>query len=577
VIRPWREVRTGRHGSLRPGLRSLLLPRLMLICLLHVALAIAAVRPPAVAQDKPATPSNGGSYRIVGTVINVATGEPIQRAVVSALGQDQTHSTASVVSDTQGHFAIEGLPAAKYPLSASKRGFRTALYDDHEGYNTAIVTGPDQDTTHLIFFLVPGAVLHGVVSADGGDPVEGARVMLFEKPRHPTQDERFLQLESATTDDTGAYEFGDLADGDYFVAVAAQPWYATAMHRAGGNLPGNGANDAGAQLDVAYPITYFDSTADEASAAEITLAKGGRMEANINLHAVSALHLGIPPPRDQLDKNQFHPIMLRQSIFGAQVPTDMMLTPDPTRPGGSQLIGVAPGHYELEQGNPPHITEMDATASGQIDSEAGSATVAVTGTLKMSAGGMPPEEIPVILQPQQGAESHAKQVATAQNGRFHFDSVAPGPWSVKVIGAGGEMPALAVESGGTAHGGNQVAVHDRPLDLVVTVGEGTTRVEGFARKDGKGFPGAMIVLVPKQANNLEALVRRDQSDSDGSFSLPDVVPGQYTIVAIEDGWELDWIHPGVLARYLPGGTAVTVNGSSGDIVHLAGFVAVQPR
>jgi hypothetical protein len=87
----------------------------------------------------------------------------------------------------------------------------------------------------------------------------------------------------------------------------------------------------------------------------------------------------------------------------------------------------------------------------------------------------------------------------------------------------------------------------------------------------------MIVLIPKHAGNLEALARRDQSDSDGSFSLRNVVPGQYTIVAIEDGWELDWMQPGVLARYLPGGTAVTVNDSSEDLVHLAGPVVVQPR
>jgi hypothetical protein len=564
VIRPRADLRIGRHGKLLRGV-------------VHVTLAIVVVCAPTIAQEKPATASNAGSYRIAGTVVNVTTGEPIQRAVVSALGEGDNHSIAAVVSDAQGHFAIEGLPPAKYPLSASKRSFRTALYDDHEGYNTAIVTGPDQDTTHLIFFLVPGAVLHGVVSADGGDPVEGARVMLFEKPRHPTQGDRFLQLDSATTDDTGAYEFGNLADGDYFVAVAAQPWYATAMHRAGGNSPGNGASDAGAQLDVAYPITYFDSTTDEASASEITMAKGSRVEADINLHAVPSLHFVVQPPREQQDKNQFRPITLRQSIFGAQVPTDMMLTGDPSRPGISQLIGVAPGHYELEVGNPPQIAELDATASGQIDPDLGSATVAVTGTLRMSGGGTPPERIPLILQPQEGAESHAKLVATAENGRFHFNAVAPGSWEVMVIGASGAAPALAVESGSTAHAGNKFTVHDHPLDLVVTLGEGTARIEGFAHKDGKGFAGAMIVLVPKQAGNLEALARRDQSDSDGSFSLRDVVPGQYTIVAIEDGWELDWMQPGVLARYLPGGTAVTVNGSSGDIVHLAGPMVVQPR
>jgi len=553
-----------RHGVMSRGM-------------VHFALLTTVACAPVIAQNNPASASNAGSYRIAGTVVNVTTGEPIQRAVVSALGQDQIHSIASAVTDAQGHFALEGLPAAKYPLSASKRGFRTALYDDHEGYNTAIVTGPDQDTTHLIFFLAPGAVLHGIVSGDGGDPVEGARVMLFERPRHPTDGDRFLQLESATTDDTGAYEFGDLADGDYFVAVAAKPWYATAMHRGSGNSPGNGVTDAVAQLDVAYPITYFDSTTDEASATAITLAKGSRVEANINLHAVPALHFVIPPPHDQQDKNQFVSVMLRQSIFGAPIPAEVTATSDGTRPGITELSGVAPGHYDLELGNPPRSTELDASASGQVDPDSGSAAVPVTGTLRMSAGGMPPEEAALILQPGDGTQSHTKLIAHAHNGRFQFNAVAPGSWAVMVMGASRVVPALAVESGAKAHAGNEFTVRDQPLNLVITVGEGTARIDGFARKDGKGFSGAMIVLVPKHAANLEALARRDQSDSDGSFSLPNVVPGQYTIVAIEDGWELDWSLPGALARYLPGGTAVTVSDSSGDIVHLAGPVLVEPR
>ncbi len=551
--------------------------RPVLMRLLQIALAIAVVCVPVIAQNKPAATPIAGSYRIAGTVVNVATGEPIQRAVVSALGRDDNRSIASVVSDAQGHFVLEGLSAAKYPLSASKRGFRTALYDDHEGYNTAIVTGPDQDTTHLIFFLVPGAVLHGVVSGDGGDPVEGERVMLFKKPRHPTQGDRFLQLDSATTDDTGAYEFGNLADGDYFVAVAAQPWYAMAMHRAGGNSPGNGAIDAAAQLDVAYPITYFDSTTDETSATAISLAKGGREEADINLHAVPSLHFVVPPPRDQQDRNQFTPVMLRQSIFGTPIPAEVMFTTDSAHPGVKELNGVAPGHYELALGNPPHIAELDATASGQVDLDSESAAVPVTGALRMSGGGMPPEEIPLILQPQEGTESHTKLIAHAHNGQFQFNAVVPGSWAVMAMGASGVVPALALQSGSTAHSGNEFTVRDQPINLVVILGEETARIDGFARKDSKGFAGAMIVLVPKHAGNLEALARRDQSDSDGSFSLRNVVPGQYTIVAIEDGWELDWMQPGVLARYLPGGTAVTVNDSSEDLVHLAGPVVVQPR
>ena len=40
---------------------------------------------------------------------------------------------------------------------------------------------------------------------------------------------------------------------------------------------------------MAYPITYFDSTPDEASATGIVLAGGSREEADFNLHAVPAL------------------------------------------------------------------------------------------------------------------------------------------------------------------------------------------------------------------------------------------------------------------------------------------------
>jgi hypothetical protein len=87
----------------------------------------------------------------------------------------------------------------------------------------------------------------------------------------------------------------------------------------------------------------------------------------------------------------------------------------------------------------------------------------------------------------------------------------------------------------------------------------------------------MVVLAPKNKSAWPALIRRDQSDSDGSFSLRDVVPGQYIVVAIEDAWALDWAQPEVLSRYLPGGIAVTVTGASGKLLTLPRPVPVQAR
>ena len=60
----------------------------------------------------------------------------------------------------------------------------------------------------------------------------------------------------------------------------------------------------------------------------------------------------------------------------------------------------------------------------------------------------------------------------------------------------------------------------------------------------------MVVLVSKDTESNQELLRRNQSDLDGSFSLQSVIPGSYTIIALENAWNLDWAKPAVLARTL---------------------------
>ena len=112
---------------------------------------------------------------------------------------------------------------------------------------------------------------------------------------------------------------------------------------------------------------------------------------------------------------------------------------------------------------------------------------------------------------------------------------------------------LSVRAGGPAQPGDRFTVGSQPLSLSAEVSAAATSVTGFARKDQKPLAGAMIVLIPRARNPQDhaaaaqpvfaGLVRRDQSDSDGSFSLMNVVPGAYTVVAIEDGWNLGLERP----------------------------------
>ena len=181
--------------------------------------------------------------------------------------------------------------------------------------------------------------------------------------------------------------------------------------------------------------------------------------------------------------------------------------------------------------------------------------------------------------------------ASTSNGTFKFSLPAQSEWEATATPNGGSgdkaLAVVATTVGGRITAGNKFTVKDQPVSIVLTVSEATQRVEGFVRKNGKGFAGAMIVLVPRSAAGtpkssmpgraFPELARRDQSDSDGSFSLRDVAPGPYIVVAIEDAWELDWARPEVISRYLSGGIAVTVSGSSGKIVEVSQPVPVQSR
>jgi uncharacterized surface anchored protein len=539
-----------------------------------VAAVVAAIPlTAAFAQSGSAVRSNPTpqGYRIAGTVVNAITGEPVRGAAVALLTVEDSQVVASIESGDDGQFAMDSLSAAKYQLTASKRGYSTGFYNQHWEYNSAVVTGPGQDTGHLVFKLSPAAVIYGVVNGDGGDPVDGASVMLYEKPHRHVPGERIEQVQTAQTDDTGAYEFAGLEPGDYLIAVKAKPWYATSPNTAG---EPSQETEAQAALDVAYPVTFFDSTTDESSAATITLATGAREEADVSLHSVQAVRIAVAV--SQRGNGSLAQPILQASAFGNNMPLDDPQVIEPGQGGGvMQLGGLPPGHYELTQGDPPRLVELDASSSQQVDPTAGVPTQTVSGVVQTAPGVLWTGRGVIVLQPAVGA---GPGVAPAQvdGGSFKVDNVPPGSWLVEVMGQDTQVPVLAVGSrGGRAQAGNRVTVEDKPLSLVVAVSAGNTRLEGFARKDGKGVAGAMVILVPKDPTAIAELARRDQSDSDGSFALLNVAPGDYTLVAVDDAWGMDWFDPAVISRYLPHGMAVTVKDKSDKVQHLAEPLPVQ--
>jgi hypothetical protein len=101
-------------------------------------------------------PVAGAGREISGVVVSAKSGEPLADTHVELARTGDRKSVAETVTDAEGGFAFESLADGKYDLSASRRGFVSSSYEQHDsGVSTAIVTGEGLVSTGLRFELVP--------------------------------------------------------------------------------------------------------------------------------------------------------------------------------------------------------------------------------------------------------------------------------------------------------------------------------------------------------------------------------------------------------------------------------------
>jgi hypothetical protein len=141
--------------------------------------------------------------------------------------------------------------------------------------------------------------------------------------------------------------------------------------------------------------------------------------------------------------------------------------------------------------------------------------------------------------------------------------VPPGRYEVVLQG----RPNFFV-TGLTAKGaetaGRYVTVSAGDSTLTVHVASGRATLRGVATLDGRPCVGALILLVPitiEDPNSI-TILRQDQTNTDGSYDIASILPGQYILVAIDHGWQINWGDPSTLRRYLMQGVPVDLKSSA---------------
>jgi hypothetical protein len=542
---------------------------------LAVASLLLAFSPVLGAQN-----TSSASFSISGTVVSASTGSPLGRAEVTlSTAVPNGSQIAEAITSENGGFRFDRLEAGNYRLEGSRRGYIAAGYQEHDGFYTGVVAGPGLDTSGLRLALEPTAVIGGTVTDESGEPVAGARVRLFLQDQR-NGEERTVGTQTEMTDDSGAYEFLRVRAGTFYVSVSATPWFAfhpgPKTDPSGNLLPVD--QQPRSPLDVAYPTTFYENGTDSDSATPITVKAGDRVEVDFSLHAVPAIHIQVrlPPP---VEGRGMPMPQLAQQAFGADEYSNATQFTAGTPSGGmvADFSGIAPGHYVLRQfgvqGESTGTATVDLTTNQTVDLASTASGVDISGKIAEASGNVLAPQTRVSLESVESSEARYSVVA-AGDGIFHFHSVAAGSYDVHVSSLDGATVVLQMLASGAEAQGNRITVAGQPVLLAATLARGATTVTGFARQNNKRTGGVMILLVPRNAA-LHDLYRRDQTDTDGSFRLDRVVPGDYTLVAIDNGWTLEWARPEVMAPYLARGVHVRV--ASQRTLELSAPVEVQSR
>jgi hypothetical protein len=536
-----------------------------------LALMLAGLQGGSAQSPKPSASAAAENWRITGTVVHQSTGQPLPGIEVEIFPTEAREQKMQYVTGADGRFAFDHLDRGKYSLLASGRGFVNQAYQQHGVYSTAVAVGPDLHSENLIFRLVPDASISGTVTDEENEPVRQGEVFLLVRGIDGSAQ---VSMQGRTNlDEQGHYHFGHLSAGTYFVAVVAQPWYAQDMPTAPAPVPREDAQTGDAAqappeatepsaLDVAYRTTYYSDAVESDNATPIVLHTGERATGDITLRTVPAVRLTLLNLGS--DPGQPASAFVQQRLFDT-VPVNIPSRSSSTTPGVVNITGVFPGHFFVTARKftgkdwSSETRELEVASDTEVDTAATSVgPVSVQGSVQLPGNAKLPAGAYIHFINRATGDTFGGTLSAMGTFEAEQSLPAPAPYEISFSNLGDVSVQELNVTGATVTGRTLQLPRSGSVRLKIVLSQGFARIDGTVLRDEKPVSETMVVLVPERLEGNNDLIRRDQSDSDGTFSLYRVLPGRYTVVAIENGWDLDWQNPVVLRPYLAHGQTMEV-------------------
>jgi beta-lactamase regulating signal transducer with metallopeptidase domain len=457
------------------------------------------------------------SASLSGRAINSVTGAGVAGAEVSAWINDRGHAPETITDDT-GAFRFAGIPDGAYAVMAMKDGFFPA----QSSFESPVRVFGD---TRFDLKMTPNATMRGRVLDPQGKPAAGVSVK-FGPPSVPV----------SVTDGKGEFVFEDVPSIGAFT-LSATP------------NPQPDAKDAVNEAQERIVTTYYPSVVDSTQAAPINVSGVDLSGYEIRLRTAPARGIrgvvidvdGKPAPHTVV--SVFKPAVglvsghgggSRNGAVVSGVSPPEVAAAEPVESGDDGTFAFPPvieGNWRVRavlgrEGFNPRSGGADVTvSSSDIDNLEIRLTQQFEVEVEADWGNPPPATAPptqVMLVSLDGATGAPDLEESRQPQRFkisvgrHFigpGSSPPGYYAAAAMLGNRDVLGQVVELSGPA-----------TLKIIYKTDGGSVRgtVENGA--------GATVMLMA-DATPFARLGLTARCDGDGGFTIRDVPPGEYTVVA----------------------------------------------
>jgi hypothetical protein len=593
----------------------------VLLALLAVGVSMAPQQPPRDGTRGTAV----GTASLSGAVLTGdGTGQPVRRAIVTISGATLAVGR-STVTDDEGRFAFDGLPAGRFSVTAARRAFLTSAFGATRpgGPGTPVQLDDGAHVSNIVIAMPRGAVLTGAITDPTGAPVQSLSVMVYQLVTHTVAG-------SIVTDDRGVYRVYGLPPGEYVVAADPDPILRAgetgmmsgqevdaalrALERRGARaapiLPRPGVAPPPDSEPIAplrafsnAPI-FYPGTAVAADAMPIAVAAGeerGGLDfivAPVPMGSIAGMVIGT-------DGRPAGDVAIWMSGTGPSNPLALGRTsaagPGRTRPDGSfEFRNVSPGAYRVTASRRPTSTgdaPFSISPGRGADSEWATADVALNGEhldgismvlqpgLRVSGrvvfegtGSLPSDltamRVTVTPVPAPVGGSRILPIPVGAKGTFEITNLLPGAYALGLTLPAGVAEKWWPRSG--LAGGRDVL--DFPLDLqagtgvpevVFTLSDRRSSVSGVLQAaDGQRRPEHVVLFSADRADwhPRSRRIRAVRPATDGSYRVDDIPPGEY-LIAVLSGAEPDGWHERTLLERLAA-SAIRLTIAEGEEIHL---------